>query len=560
MSANEVINKIFDGVITKGNMALKELSDIAPSAGDYSEKMLLKMLEDNKDTVYGKKYGFADIKSYEEYKERLPLTTFSDYYELVNRISEDGEQNILTAAPVVHFCPTTGTTSAPKLIPTVAESLRLSTEYTLPACMAMADKALKADGKDGTLKGKGIFLIEVGKLSASKSGIPISGISGTSVRANDSIIELISSSPREVITPDAYIDGKYVQALFGLKEPNIAWIGSCYMTSIAGMADCIETRWRDICDDIETGTIHENVEMSEEARASLNAKLTPDPERAKELRKIFEGGFDEPVFPKIWRNLCLIAAIGSGSFKIHKEKVRRFTGTDGVHFCNLVISSSESIIAVADGCDSEDFILLPQAAFFEFIPENNPNEIKTVKDLTVGERYEIVVSTISGLYRYRMFDVVEVTGFFGQLPKLKFSHRANVFLNVAGEKTTEADMLRAINYFSEKTGVKVAEYSAFVDAESECYNVLLEPDGEIDKAKLEEYESILEDGFCITFGYKYERVAGNISPVKLTLQQRQTHLFYRELQIMKGKSPNQLKPVRVLNNPELKAFFLKMTD
>lgn len=556
-----MIEKIYDAIIDRGNKVLGELYEIAPAAIDYSNRLLLRLLRENKDTVYGRQYGFEHIVSYEQYKQQVPLTDYADYQSLVERISQNGEQNVLTAAPVVHFCPTTGTTSAPKLIPTVEESLRLSTDYTLPACFAIMDKTLREEGKTDALRGKGVFLLEIGKLSASPSGIPIGGISGTSVRASDGIVEVIASSPREVITHEEYLDSNYIQAVFALRETGIRWMGACYITSVAGFLDCIEKRWRDMCDDIEAGAIRDDVKMPEEVRARLNEKLTPDPQRADELRAIFRAGFDEPILLKLWPRLCMIAAIGSGGFKMHKEKVRRFSGDD-VHFCNLVISSSESIVAVADGCDSEDFILIPQAAFFEFIPENDPQDIKSVGELKVGERYEVVVTTVSGLYRYRLYDVVEVTGFVGQLPKLRFSHRANVFLNIAGEKTTEADMLRAIRYFTEKTGIKVAEYCAFTDltVEPGCYTVLLEPDGEIDKSKLKEYEDILEEGFCVTFGYKYERLVGNICPVKLILQQPETHAFYRELQIMKGRSLNQLKPVRLLKDPGTKAFFMEMTE
>lgn len=562
MFENTILKIIYKGAVKQGNVALNKLYSIAPNAVQYSNDLLKKLLNENKDTVYGKKYGFENIGSYEEYKEKVPLTDYADYRELVERISDGGEQNILTAEPVVHFCPTTGTTSAPKLIPIVNESKQLSTDYTLPACMTIIDKALKSDGKPGITKGKGIFCIEIGELSKSPSGITIGGVSGTSVRENIKIIEKISASPREVITPDAYLDSKYIHALFALKDRNITWMASCYMTTLAGIMDCIETRWQDICDDIENGKLHDDVEMSDKTRESLNRKLTADPERANELRAIFANGFGEPVIPKIWKDFCFVAAIGSGSFKIHKEKVKRFTGEKGVRYCNLVISSSETLVAVADGCDSEDFILVPQAAFFEFIPENDSGSIKTIGELKVGERYEVVVSTISGLYRYRLYDIVEVTGFLGQLPKLKFSHRANVFLNVAGEKTTEADLQRAINYFSEKTGIKVSDYCAFPDFSTEpgCYTVLVEPDETVDKSRISEYEKILEEGLCQTFGYEYERKVGNICPAKFILQQRMTHVLYRELQIMKGKSSNQLKPVRVLKTPEMKAFFLKLVE
>lgn len=555
------IEQILSGIIASGNRALDALDSIAPDAFAYSRKKLLDMLGENGSTVIGKKLGFSGIHSYEEYKEKVPLTTFKDYEELAARISENGERNILTAKPVVHFCPTTGTTSAPKLIPLVEEARDLATVYTLPAALAMGDRAAKAKGRPGFETGKGLFLIEIGKMSCSKSGIPIGGISSTSVRASDGLLETLTVSPRELITPDAYLDSKYLHLLFALRERDLSWIGSCYMTAVAGIMDTMATRWQDLCDDIENGKVNQDVEVSDYTRERLDSMLAPDPERAEELRKIFSGGFGEPVVPRIWPKLSFIGAIGSGGFSIHTDKVKRFVGPN-VTFCNLVIAASETIVAVANGCDTDEFILLPQAAFFEFIPEDDPCEVIPIDELEPGKKYEVVVTTLSGLYRYRLMDVIEVTGFYGQIPTVRFSHRGNVYIDIAGEKTTEGDLLRAVGTFERETGIEISEYAAFADmtVSPGNYVVLLEPDGEMDPQRTDEYAAFLEKALCQTFGYKYERAAGNINPVKVLVQQKQTHLLYRELQIMKGVSGNQLKPVRVLNTSEKKKFFTKMIE
>ena len=39
-----------------------------------------------------------------------------------------------------------------------------------------------------------------------------------------------------------------------------------------------------------------------------------------------------------------------------------------------------------------------------------------IDEVEVGKRYELVLTTISGFYRYRMGDVVEVVGFHEELP------------------------------------------------------------------------------------------------------------------------------------------------
>ncbi len=44
------------------------------------------------------------------------------------------------------------------------------------------------------------------------------------------------------------------------------------------------------------------------------------------------------------------------------------------------------------------------------------------------------------------------------------------------------------------------------------------------------------------------------------LQQQQTHALWREFKIYKGASPNQVKPVRILDVPQKEKFFFDMLE
>ena len=43
--------------------------------------------------------------------------------------------------------------------------------------------------------------------------------------------------------------------------------------------------------------------------------------------------------------------------------------------------------------------------------------------LEIGHRYEIVVTSGLSLYRYRCRDVIQITGFHGNVPKYEFIYR-----------------------------------------------------------------------------------------------------------------------------------------
>lgn len=565
MNAKEeyILEHCFDEPIRLGYQAMDHLDMIAPHACVFSNELLLGLLRENRDTEFGKKHGFESITTYEEYVKKVPVSDYADYEEYIERILKYGEENLLTSRPVVQFVMTSGTTNGPKYIPLVKEAVELSAAYMFPPALSHADKARKEMGLKGMKRGKGIFLINMQKVSYTESGIPVCGISCAGLQKSNSTYDLISTSPREIITPDEYLDSKYLHLLFALREKKLIWILSCYMTAVAGLFSYLEKRWRDLCEDIENGTIHKDVDMSEATRTLLSARLSPDPGRADELRRIFAGGFNRPLLRLIWPEFCYIGSIGSGSFKIHTEKIRKLAGSE-VMLNNLVIASSESLIGVSAGCNTEDFLLTPQGAFFEFIPTDpeEGNAICTMKQVKAGHCYELLLTTISGLYRYRLKDVVRITGFHGEIPIVRFSHRTNVFINIAGEKTTEADMQRAIDAFSAKTGIAISEYAAYADFSEEPgrYVVLLEPEEPVDMSRIEKYTRILQSSFCLTAEYRLETSIGSILPLKLYFLHPNTHLIFRNRQIMKGTSPNQIKSVRLLNNPEIREFFMSMTE
>lgn len=53
---------------------------------------------------------------------------------------------------------------------------------------------------------------------------------------------------------------------------------------------------------------------------------------------------------------------------------------------------------------------------------------------------------------------------------------------------------------------------------------------------------------------------GTLGELELVFVQQQTYRLYRDMMIMKGVSPNQLKPVRVIDTPFKKNFFFGLKE
>lgn len=95
------------------------------------------------------------------------------------------------------------------------------------------------------------------------------------------------------------------------------------------------------------------------------------------------------------------------------------------------------------------FLLHPRAALFEFIPEEameseNPPTC-FLEEAEPGRNYELVVTTLSGLWRCRLGDVVRVVGRHkGACPVVQVLYRRGQCLDVRGEKSSEPVLTQAV--------------------------------------------------------------------------------------------------------------------
>ena len=86
-------------------------------AGKTSRKLLMRLVHKNRNTDFGRKHHFDAIHSVQDDQEKVPFTAYEDYQDYVERTAETGEQNLMTADPIVYFALTSGTLSLMKKFP-----------------------------------------------------------------------------------------------------------------------------------------------------------------------------------------------------------------------------------------------------------------------------------------------------------------------------------------------------------------------------------------------------------------------------------------------------------
>jgi hypothetical protein len=87
--------------------------------------------------------------------------------------------------------------------------------------------------------------------------------------------------------------------------------------------------------------------------------------------------------------------------------------------------------------------------FYEFYPADEerkprPLDLLGTDELEVGQRYFIYVTTLGGLYRYDMNDIVEVVGMYENSPVIRFVQKGKGVVSFTGEKLYESQVIAAV--------------------------------------------------------------------------------------------------------------------
>ena len=90
---------------------------------EVQEEWFESLLHSARDTEWGLKYDYRSIKSFDEYRRRVPVSDYNDMKPYIDRLRK-GENNILWPTEVKWFAKSSGTTSdKSKFIPVTAEAL-----------------------------------------------------------------------------------------------------------------------------------------------------------------------------------------------------------------------------------------------------------------------------------------------------------------------------------------------------------------------------------------------------------------------------------------------------
>jgi hypothetical protein len=545
-----------------GQESMVSLKDTSKRSAEVQMKILAELMHRNRETVYGKKYGFEAIETVGEFQKKVPLCVYGDYEDYILRMIA-GEEKVLTEEPAVYYCISSGTTGDAKYLPLTETDLKIQYTYAYGVPFGMVKEYywdLPEDEVFGKIFQIGEFAktyMENGTMNGIRSGCVYQWLDRDGqFDAEDYCV------PKEVLFPDTLEDLCYVKVRFALAEQDLRAIHGVFVNRVAGVLDYIWRNWEMLLKDMEHGKVDECVSLSPRWREYVERKLPPNPLRAAQLRLHSHETLREGIIKKIWPKVRYVLAIGGKSFAYYTEKMQEYAGDIPMH--PYAYAASEGIFGVAEKMDQTDrYILFPEAGFFEFLPLNEEQmEEKRplfMWEIGIGERYELVFTNHSGLYRYCMQDVIEVVDWYGQAPIVQFCYRKHQVINIAGEKSNQEQLVEAIRQFAFRMRCEIMGYCVQQDMSDVLprYQFYLEcTDIPISGA-----EGVLDDCLCrVNYEYQGCRKMNEIGKVRISYLRAGSFALYEEQLAKNGKMMGQNKQVCILDTEEKKQFFAARED
>src|ERR1700744_5684801 len=141
MGIKSVFGKLF------AKLANRQLNNLRRNAPQLQQKTFLKLIEQAKDTEFGKDHHFDLIKTYEDFKKLVPVRDYEQMRPYIERVT-NGEENILWPGKPLYLTKTAGTTSGVKYIPISKESMPSHIISARNALLAYIYETGKADFLD----------------------------------------------------------------------------------------------------------------------------------------------------------------------------------------------------------------------------------------------------------------------------------------------------------------------------------------------------------------------------------------------------------------------------
>ena len=491
---------------------------------------------------FGKRYHFNDLLTMEEYRDQVPLNDYDGYRPLIDLTVNIGERGIFTDETITCYAVTHDGDGRSKRIPFTEQLLSIfvsefrelvgtGTVFTMLESLPYHSSRLTMDIK----------------YTNTVMGLILTEYMAQNTRSYTKSARFVT--PPELLFPKTLCDFDYVRLLFALSERDIDTVYAPNAWTLYSGTALLYRKWERLCNDIENGSLSETKDIPADIIAEINSKLYPNPERAAQLRAVFERADGKPVLTDIWPGLSRVIADGTGSFAIYQKDVSRYLGS--AEYINGFLADEYSFYGTAD---ADDINMSLEDSFFEFLPcgidDASPCFAHELKE---GEEYRVIVSNKAGLYRYMTdMNVKCVRSDANSIVIRKLCPVAYDLEVMRGLR--EEQLFGAVALCGEKLGITVADFTLMNTCDPARFILVIEPEtgAELDKASAADLSAVAA---ACTEQLRRDSGDGEIV-LDISLCEPETHLLFRDIQTMKrGVLADGIPPCHITDKPDIKLFF-----
>jgi hypothetical protein len=490
------------GNIIKGVIHLRNSISSEANHSENQRETLKFLLQKAKDTEFGKHYNFSKIldsdNSYSNFKSTVPYFDYDKMHSEWWHKLHEGKENVTWPGHPDYFALSSGTTGkTSKRIPVTDDMIEAIKNAGIKQVLAMENYDLPAD----------FFEKEIMMLGSS-----------TNLEENNDHVEGeisgISASRIPFWFRGFYKPGEDISKIDDWDErvQKIAENAKTWdIGALSGIPSWMELMMEKVIEYHNVGTIHD-----------------------------------------IWPNLKVYTS-GGVAFGPYEKSFKRLTGKP-VEVVDTYLAS-EGFIALQTRPETDSMQLLTDnGIFFEFVPFkpdyiNQDGSLKPdspsigIEDVELNQDYVLLISTVSGTWRYSIGDTVQFTNI--EKAEIKITGRTKFFLNTVGSQLSVNKMDAAIKEVEDQFDIDISEYTICAkrgnDDEFYHYWYLGSSNTSLDAS---EVATALDDKLkSANKNYKVARTKA-LKGVKVNLIQ--PNLFY-DWNARNKKKGGQVKMERVMN-------------
>ena len=422
-----------------------------PRAAEVQETVLLRILRRNASTEFGCAHRFGSVLTIRDYQERVPVRTYDEYFELRS------DPRVLTSSLITHFEHTSGSSGASKRIPYTRD---LRGEMGRAIAPWVVDLFRQSPG---AFAGEAYWSISPVMSGGAAAGADPAAVPGSDPDIADEdylgpfrarLVRAVQAVPSNV---------RFIDDVDAFRQATLQHLLRCSTLSLISV-------WHP---------------------SFLLLLLGSDPDR----------------FAPVWPHLRVISCWSDGNAA--RDSAALAAIFPKVHLQPKGLLSTEGFVSIPIAA-ADMPVLAYRSHFYEFRCVETGKVLPATEGL-VGRRYAVILTTGAGLYRYDTEDLVEVMGYVGGCPSLRFIGRARHISDHYGEKLNEIFVRERLDCVLRE--VAISARFAMLACENGAYTLFIETSASDPSAI--EVARRLDIALRESLHYDYCRRVGQLRPLSV---------------------------------------------